>query len=328
MSLKSARQREQGQHLALGEVAVVRGEGRRTLLHALEHRRLGLARQPVVLVDEDDVGHQLARLEHQLPRAVGLLDDRLVAEDVLGHVRRQSLDSLELGVDGHRAGADEVGLAGARRPPEHHVGLAQQLALAQLVGVGQQGEERPRQDAGGIVEAVEPLGRLLLEPLNHLVGPVEVDYARRLHGHESVLLSLRCRCAGGSPVIRPTSLTRPLRRLRRPHGRLLHADVVKRAPKCLRTAAPRQGEPALARVGPDPRSPRARGNRPVHPRPGERRRRLRRRANQPSGESAPPRAGDAVPEGAGAWRGNRRLRLRLPPNQPCQESAPFYGADS
>ena len=66
--------------------------------------------------------------------------------------------------------------------------LAQQLPLAQLVRVGQQREEGPRQDAGGVVEAVEPLGRLALEALHDLVGVVPVDRRFRFDSHWRIRL--------------------------------------------------------------------------------------------------------------------------------------------
>ena len=161
MSAEITRQREERDHLALGQIPVVRRQGGRALLHPFEHRGFGLTGQPVVLVDQDDVGHELARFEVNFAGAVDLLDDRFVAENVFRHVRRKPLDPLELGIDSHRARADQVCLAGTSRAPEHDMGLTQQLPLTQLVGVRQQRKKGPREDPRRIVQSIQPLRGLL-----------------------------------------------------------------------------------------------------------------------------------------------------------------------
>ena len=134
------------------------------------------------------MGHQFARLEMDLPRTIDFFDDRLVAENVLGHVGRQTLNPFELGVDRHSARANEVRLSGAGRAPEHEVWLSQRLGLTQLVRVRQKREERPGENPRRVVETVQPLGRLVLEALDDLLRMVKINPWLRFDGHASLLI--------------------------------------------------------------------------------------------------------------------------------------------
>ena len=67
--------------------------------------------------------HQLPGFEVNLSCAINFLDDRFVAENIFRHIRRHALNTLKLGIDGHRTRTDQVRFARAGRPTKHDMGL-------------------------------------------------------------------------------------------------------------------------------------------------------------------------------------------------------------
>ena len=105
-----------------GEFEAVAADGRLLLLHGLEHRRLGLRRGPVDLIEEDDIGVHRSEdgVERPLTRVVDLGTDDVGRQQIGG-----ALDAGELPVDGIGQGR------GGRRLRQTRDALEQQVSAGQ-----------------------------------------------------------------------------------------------------------------------------------------------------------------------------------------------------